>query len=505
MIIAMLKAQWTTLVRDRVALFLVFLLPIIFFSVFAIIFGGSGSDSKGRQPAATKVAVLDLDQSKTALAMAGSLREMSAVKVTSAAELLLPAGGDSPPRADRTDSSPADADADTDTDVSPTDEAAQLTEEDVIRLVRNNTVDAAVVFPAGLEESLADFGGDRPAIRVIYDAANPLAQNMLSGVLQGAAFTAVPDVLVDRGLEQFRSFGGPFSVQQNAAVEQLRQMLAGNDEAGATSSAESGDATPNDVTPSDVAGDDVAAADSSSAASGLSLSNGLVKIETVSAREATVDKDDNSGTSDAVGIIGYYAASVAVMFLMFSMAGSASALLEYQENGTLERLISGQMSISQLLTSHWLFFVLTGMAQLAVMFLFAVLAFGVDLSRPAVLGGTILMSLVTCMASASFIIMLATLCRSRKQLESISTTIILIMSAFGGSMIPRPFLPSFVRETSKLTFNGWALDGYLKVLWYYDPEASILATLSLHVLVILLMATAFFAIAQWRVRRWAIA
>ena len=86
-------------------------------------------------------------------------------------------------------------------------------------------------------------------------------------------------------------------------------------------------------------------------------------------------------------MIAYYAASVAVMFLMFSMAGSASALLEHQERGTLERLISGQMSIVQLLFSHWAFFVITGIAQLIVMFAFAAIVFKVNLTSPPVLLG----------------------------------------------------------------------------------------------------------------------
>lgn len=466
MIIAMLKAQWTTLVRDKVALFLVFLLPIIFFSVFAIIFGGGSSDGEGRKPAATRVAVLDLDQSRTAEAMAKSLSDMSAVEVSSAADLLK-----------------TSVDGTKANETGP----AQLTEADVVRLVRNNSVDAAVIFPEGLEDTIADFGGDRPAVKVIYDAANPLAQNMLSGVLQGAAFTSVPDVLVERGLDQFRSFGGPFSEQQSAAVNQIKSLLNGSR--------------------GPAAGSETAGDDAPGSGTDLSMSNGLVKITTVSARDALADDEVDSQKKDsgAAGVIAYYAASVAVMFLMFSMAGSASALLEYQENGTLERLISGQMTISQLLTSHWVFFVLTGIAQLAVMFVFACVAFRVDLSTPSVLLGTILMSTVTSMASASFIIMLATLCRSRKQLESISTTIILVMSAFGGSMIPRPFLPEFVRETSKLTFNGWALDGFLKVLWYYDPETSIFVSIGTHMVVILLMAAAFFAVAQWRIRKWAIA
>ena len=80
------------------------------------------------------------------------------------------------------------------------------------------------------------------------------------------------------------------------------------------------------------------------------------------------------------------------------MAGSASALLEHQEKGTLERLISGQMSITQLIMSHWTFFVLTGIVQLTVMFGFAALVFKVDLSQLSVLVGCIVMGVVTAMA-----------------------------------------------------------------------------------------------------------
>lgn len=457
MLLAMLKAQWITLVRDRLALFLVFVLPIIFFSVFAIIFGG-GSGGGSSKPADLKVGVLDLDDTRSSRAMAGSLSGLSGVKTSDAA----------------THS-----------------EAKLVDEKEMTRLVRNNTLDAVVLFPEGLEDSVGDFGGDRPAVKVIYDSANPLAQNMLSGVLQGAAFTAVPDVLIDKGFERFRSFGGPFSAQQTAAVGLFKNMLGGGN-------TDSADAAVNDA----AEGDDESENQSQEATSGLSMTDGLIKIETVSAQASQVD---SSKSRRAGSMIAYYAASVAVMFLMFSMAGSASALLEHQENGTLERLISGQMSVSKLLFSHWVFFVLCGIAQLIVMFIFAVVVFEVDLATPAVLAGTLMMTIVTSMASASFVIMLATLCRSRKQLESISTTIILIMSAFGGSMIPRPFLPEFIRETSKLTFNGWALDGFLKVLWYYDPTQSVFITLRWHILVILLMAAAFLYVATWRAKKWAVA
>ncbi len=450
---SMLNAQWISLRRDRLALFLVFVLPIIFFSVFAMIFGGgSGTGSK---PVSLKVVFLDLDKTKSSISILNAIQNLEAI------DAVFPV----------------------------TDEGGgQLNEEEILRMVLTNKADAAIVVPAGLEQSIASFGGDRPAVKVIYDSANPMAEGMLSGVLQGAAVAAAPDVLIEKGLEQFRVLGGPFSDQQNAAMKLMAAFLApGAAAVGSSQTDEKLSDESQQIIPK--------------RSSSLSMNDGLIKIETVSAQQA----GDERSKKRVGSIIAYYAAGVAVMFLMFSMAGSASALLEHQENGTLERLISGQMSITQLILSHWTFFVLTGIVQLIVMFSFAALVFNVDFSRPAVLCGCGVMTVVTSMASASFIIMLATFCRSRKQLESISTTVILIVSAFGGSMVPRPFLPEFIRDTSKLTFNGWALDGFLKVLWYYDPGQNIFVSLQWHIAVILMMAGGFLMVATWRAQRWGVA
>jgi len=41
-----------------------------------------------------------------------------------------------------------------------------------------------------------------------------------------------------------------------------------------------------------------------------------------------------------------------------------------------------------------------------------------------------------------------------------------------------PIMPAIIRDViSKFTFNGWALEGYLNVLWYADPSASLGALL----------------------------
>lgn len=457
MLKSLLHAHWIRLYRDRVALFLVFVLPVIFFSVFAIIFGGGSQ--KSSKPADLKVAIWDQDQTEASRRMAEAVGGVNGVQLVTVDESPEPDGG-----GDSRDSLQIRA----------------------ARAVQKNVADAAVIFPEGFQQSLGSFGTARPAVEIVFDSANPMAESMLSGVLQGAVFTAMPETLMSQGLQQFRNFGGPFSKQQEFAVLQMKKLVSANTANQGTKAASDSDDNQRTQT----------------APSNIGLQSGLIQVNATPARQLMAPP---KGKPRSGSMIAYYAASVAVMFLMFSMAGSAAALLEDQENGTLDRLISGQMSISTLILGHWLYFVALGLMQLFVMFVFAALVFGVELSSGPVLLGLAAMSIVTSMASAGFVIFLATLCGSRKQLESISTTLILVFSAFGGSMIPRPFLPGFVRETSKLTFNGWALDGYLKVLWYYDPTSPILHTLAWHLIVILLMAFGFLGLAMWRAKRWSFA
>ena len=83
------------------------------------------------------------------------------------------------------------------------------------------------------------------------------------------------------------------------------------------------------------------------------------------------------------------------------------------------------------------------------------------------------MTVATCAAAAAFGIIFATACRSRAQLGGLSTIVILIMSALGGSMVPKFAAPAVFEVTGLFTFNGWALDGYLKVFWHDDPTTSL--------------------------------
>ena len=72
-------------------------------------------------------------------------------------------------------------------------------------------------------------------------------------------------------------------------------------------------------------------------------------------------------------------------------------------------------------------------------------------------------------------------------------------------MVPRFVMPSFLDTTSKFTFNGWALDGYLKVFWYDDPTESIVQLtqrLAPQLAMLLVTTVVFLAVARLLARRW---
>ena len=205
--------------------------------------------------------------------------------------------------------------------------------------------------------------------------------------------------------------------------------------------------------------------------------------------------DDRKGS-----LISFYAAGIGVMFLLFSAVGGAGgALLDEAESGTLERLLSTNIGMTGLLAGKWLFLMLVGTAQLTVMFLWGRVAFGLPLFSH--LPGFLVMTVVTAGAAAALGLVLATLARSRAQLSGFSTILILTMSALGGSMFPRFLMSETMQKIGLVTFNAWALDGYLKVFW----RNAAVWELWPQVLVLVLLGSTFFGIARILARRWELA
>ncbi|MCT4603096.1 MAG: ABC transporter permease [Marinifilum sp.] len=176
-------------------------------------------------------------------------------------------------------------------------------------------------------------------------------------------------------------------------------------------------------------------------------------------------KDGNLGLVQAI-------AGIAIMMLLFSVSASGASLLKEKEDGTFKRLLIAPVSPSGILYGKMLSTLFMAILQLTVMFIYSWLALGLNIfiNLPAL----VLMILCAAIACSSFGIFMASVCKSRKQVESLSTLIILVISALGGSMMPLFFMPAIMKKLAVVSVNYWAMEGFFDIFWRQLPLVDIL-------------------------------
>jgi ABC-2 type transport system permease protein len=165
-------------------------------------------------------------------------------------------------------------------------------------------------------------------------------------------------------------------------------------------------------------------------------------------------------------------AGTAILMLLFSVAGVGTSILEEKENGTINRLRYSPLKDSTILYSKMLFAFFISILQLTAMFLFAWLILNMDLSVN--IPGLILMIIATSFAVSSLGIFLAAVAKTRQQAQNLSTIIILVMSAIGGSMIPLFIMPSILQKVALFSVNYWGIQGFYDLFWRVLPLEEIL-------------------------------
>jgi ABC-2 type transport system permease protein len=165
-------------------------------------------------------------------------------------------------------------------------------------------------------------------------------------------------------------------------------------------------------------------------------------------------------------------AGTAILMLLFSVAGVGTSILEEKENGTINRLLYSPLKGSTILYSKMLFAFFISILQLTVMFLFAWLILNMDMNVN--IPGLIFMIIATSFAISSLGIFLAAIAKTRQQAQNLSTIIILVMSAIGGSMIPLFIMPPILQKIALLSVNYWGIQGFYDLFWRVLPLEEIL-------------------------------
>lgn len=420
MIATVLMVSLRRLLHNRIELLLTFAVPIAFFSIFAIIFGG-GIGAGGTPK--IKVVAIDEVNSAQSRAMMASLHETAGLRFV----------GKDDDEIDKSEPS-----------------KKPLTKAEAKDWVRRGTASIAILLRADQDKITAD---------LLSDTSDQVAPQIVSALVMKALLTAqrppgMPSVLAGSS----DSTSSQTSNSESSTVAQTGGL----------------NATAPSVLPS-------------------SLSPSFVPSTLV---PPTVRIVDILGVGKANGVVSMYAAGIAVMFLLFGATGGGGALLEERENQTLDRLLTTGLTMDQLLLGKWFYLTALGVVQTTVMFAWGQLVFGVDLLGH--LDGFLIMTLVTAGAAAAFGLLLATICRTRGQLNGLSVVVVLTMSALGGSMVPRYVMSQTLRDAGLWTFNAWALDGYDKVFWRDLPASDLWPQMS----VLMVSGAVFMITARLLAIRW---
>ncbi len=160
-------------------------------------------------------------------------------------------------------------------------------------------------------------------------------------------------------------------------------------------------------------------------------------------------------------------AGTSVMMLLFSVVGMGVSLLDEREQGTLKKLLYSPLRSDTILFGKMLYVNMISVMQLVVMFLFARFAFGLDIFSHV--PSLMLMIIVTSFACSSFGVLLASVAKSRQQVQAFSTLIVMVMSCIGGSMVPSFAMPSFMQKMSVFSVNYWSIQGFYDIFWRMLP------------------------------------
>lgn len=390
MIAAAMRVMWLSLLRDRAALTMAFVLPTVIFAIFAAIFSGAIGDR-----IRIHLGLADLAHTATTQRLVTALEAEPSLRVE---RLNVP-----------------DAEA-------------------AFRAVRRGEVDVALVLRGDLAAGTA--ATDQPVL-LIESPSRALATPIALGQLQRALNDALPDVVLARIVADVERSGKIGPDERTFLDEAFAEQRA--------------------------------------------------KKEPFSFARLVETRTTASGRGN--DRVSYYAGAITAVFLLFAAMQGALSLVDEREGGLADRLAAGPGGLPVIVLGKFLFLLGQGVVQAGLIFSAAALLHGVDITGHWI-GWLVTSGLVSAMA-AGLALAACAVSATRQQAHLAATFGVLLLSAVGGSMVPRFLMPPWLQQAGWLTPNAWAIEAYQAAL----SEGAAAALPAWGVLIVLALAGLGIAVA----------
>ena len=210
------------------------------------------------------------------------------------------------------------------------------------------------------------------------------------------------------------------------------------------------------------------------AAVGMRVAERAVSEQNSGAAIRLVSSEKAADPQKNFDMMGYFAPSMAILFLMYTVALGGRNLLAEKETGTLGRLVSAPISETAILGGKLLGIFLVAVAQMSILILANALLFGVKFGDPL---GVAALILGLAAAASGWGILVAAVARTPGQVSTIGMALMLTFGVLGGSFIPVANMPGWFTLVSKITPNAWGLEGFV-ALGYGDALPKLAGTLA---------------------------
>lgn len=191
--------------------------------------------------------------------------------------------------------------------------------------------------------------------------------------------------------------------------------------------------------------------------------------------------------------LSYYAPSMAILFLTFTASARTRSILSEREMGTLPRLMSTPITPAQIIAGKIVGAFATGMLQMSTLVIATTLLLRINWGAVAPVS---ILILVTVATMTSLGLAIAAVSRTAAQAGQYSMAVLLFVSTVGGQFIPHTFFPDWLKAFSYITPNTWGLEAFTRL-----AQGANFSEISVHLLVLLGMMAAYFAISIVAFRR----